>query len=29
VLEVGHVVLEGPSSKLAEDEGVKKAYIGA
>jgi branched-chain amino acid transport system ATP-binding protein len=29
VLEVGHVVLEGPSSKLIEDEGVKKAYIGA
>lgn len=29
VMEVGRVVLEGPSAKLAEDEGVKKAYIGA
>lgn len=29
VLEVGHVVLQGPSAQLAEDEGVKKAYIGA
>ena len=29
VLEVGRVVLEGPSSLLANDEGVKKAYIGA
>jgi len=29
VMEVGRVVLEGPSAELAEDEGVKKAYIGA
>lgn len=29
VMEVGKVVLEGPSARLAEDEGVKKAYIGA
>lgn len=29
VMEVGQVVLEGPSAMLAEDEGVKKAYIGA
>lgn len=29
VMEVGQVVLEGPSADLAEDEGVKKAYIGA
>ena len=29
VMEVGKVVLEGPSADLAEDEGVKKAYIGA
>jgi len=29
VMEVGRVVLEGPSADLAEDEGVKKAYIGA
>jgi branched-chain amino acid transport system ATP-binding protein len=29
VLEVGKVVLEGPSAELAKDEGVKKAYIGA
>lgn len=28
VLEVGHIVLEGPSRELAQDEGVKKAYIG-
>jgi len=29
VMEVGRVALEGPSAMLAEDEGVKKAYIGA
>ncbi len=29
VMEVGRIVLEGPSSNLAEDERVKKAYIGA
>lgn len=29
VLEVGQVVLEGPSADLVENEGVKKAYIGA
>jgi branched-chain amino acid transport system ATP-binding protein len=29
VMEVGRVVLEGPSAELAKDEGVKKAYIGA
>jgi branched-chain amino acid transport system ATP-binding protein len=29
VMEVGRVTLEGPSALLAEDEGVKKAYIGA
>jgi branched-chain amino acid transport system ATP-binding protein len=29
VLEVGHIVLEGPCKELAQDEGVKKAYIGA
>jgi branched-chain amino acid transport system ATP-binding protein len=29
VMEVGRVVLEGPSAKLSKDEGVKKAYIGA
>ena len=29
VMEVGQVVLEGLSAMLAEDEGVKKAYIGA
>lgn len=29
VMEVGKVVLQGPSAELAEDEGVKKAYIGA
>jgi len=29
VMEVGRVTLEGPSAMLAEDEGVKKAYIGA
>jgi len=28
VLEVGHIVLEGPSHELAQNEGVKKAYIG-
>lgn len=29
VLEVGNIVLEGPSAELADNEGVKKAYIGA
>jgi branched-chain amino acid transport system ATP-binding protein len=29
VMEVGRVVLEGPSAELANDEAVKKAYIGA
>ena len=29
VLEVGHIVLQGPSAELAENEGVKRAYIGA
>ena len=29
VMEVGRVVLEGPSTELAQDEAVKKAYIGA
>jgi branched-chain amino acid transport system ATP-binding protein len=29
VLEVGNIVLEGPSSQLINDEGVRKAYIGA
>ena len=29
VMEVGKVVLEGPSAELSKDEGVKKAYIGA
>jgi branched-chain amino acid transport system ATP-binding protein len=29
VLEVGSVVLHGPSAELALDEGVKRAYIGA
>ncbi|HAL16142.1 MAG TPA: ABC transporter ATP-binding protein [Anaerolineaceae bacterium] len=29
VMEVGQVVLQGLSADLAEDEGVKKAYIGA
>ena len=29
VMEVGRVVLEGPSAELARDEGVKRAYIGA
>jgi branched-chain amino acid transport system ATP-binding protein len=28
VLEVGRVALEGPSSELAEDESVRKAYLG-
>jgi branched-chain amino acid transport system ATP-binding protein len=28
VLEVGNIVLEGPSKDLANDEGVKRAYIG-
>jgi branched-chain amino acid transport system ATP-binding protein len=28
VLEVGHVALEGPSSELAENESVRKAYLG-
>ena len=29
VMEVGRIVLQGPSAELAEDERVKKAYIGA
>lgn len=29
VMEIGEIVLEGSSNKLAKDEGVKKAYIGA
>jgi len=29
VLEVGSIALEGPSEALENDEGVKKAYIGA
>lgn len=29
VLEVGKIVLEGPCNKLANDERVRKAYIGA
>jgi branched-chain amino acid transport system ATP-binding protein len=29
VLEVGQIVLEGSSAELADNEGVKKAYIGA
>jgi branched-chain amino acid transport system ATP-binding protein len=29
VLEIGNIVLEGSSSKLENDEGVRKAYIGA
>jgi branched-chain amino acid transport system ATP-binding protein len=29
VLEVGRVALQGPSRELAEDQGVRKAYIGA
>jgi branched-chain amino acid transport system ATP-binding protein len=28
VLEVGRVALEGPSSELAQDESVRKAYLG-
>jgi len=28
VLEVGKIVLEGPSADLANNESVKKAYIG-
>jgi len=28
VLEVGRVALEGPSSQLAENESVRKAYLG-
>ena len=28
VLEVGRVVLSGPSKELAEDESVRKAYLG-
>jgi branched-chain amino acid transport system ATP-binding protein len=29
VLEVGNIVLEGPAEDLAQDEGVRRAYIGA
>ena len=28
VLEVGRVALEGPSAELAENESVRKAYLG-
>ena len=28
VLEVGRVVLSGPSEELAENESVRKAYLG-
>jgi branched-chain amino acid transport system ATP-binding protein len=28
VLEVGKVVLEGEAKSVAQDEGVKKAYLG-
>ena len=28
VLETGNIVLEGPASKLINDESVKKAYLG-
>jgi branched-chain amino acid transport system ATP-binding protein len=28
VLEVGRVALEGPSGELAENESVRKAYLG-
>lgn len=29
VLEIGNIVLEGSSKDLENDEGVRKAYIGA
>jgi branched-chain amino acid transport system ATP-binding protein len=29
VLEIGQIVLEGPSAELADNEDVKRAYIGA
>jgi branched-chain amino acid transport system ATP-binding protein len=29
VLEVGNIVLDGPAEDLAQDEGVRRAYIGA
>ena len=29
VMEVGNIVLQGPSADLANDDGVKRAYIGA
>jgi branched-chain amino acid transport system ATP-binding protein len=29
VMEVGNVVLAGSSQELSNDEGVKKAYLGA
>jgi branched-chain amino acid transport system ATP-binding protein len=29
VLEIGQIVLEGSSAELADNEDVKKAYIGA
>jgi len=29
ILEVGRMVLEGPAQELANDERVKKAYLGA
>jgi len=28
VLEAGRVALEGPSAELAENESVRKAYLG-
>ena len=28
VLEVGRVVVSGPSAELAENESVRKAYLG-
>ena len=28
VLEVGRVALEGPSAELAENESVRKVYLG-
>jgi len=29
IMEVGRMVLEGPAQELANDERVKKAYLGA
>lgn|SRR5574341_526906 len=28
VMETGRIVMEGPASKLADDPGIKKAYLG-